>query len=304
MSHGSALTQKARYRSRCTGIGHQGSLQQHAAADSQLPVPDASRDQSRLEAEVFERLGGTIDYCAHPAGVAHVVPADTHLSVAVDPQLGPRHRLPRHCLEALLPTQYTGADEDGEGLGGAMGVRLRGIDAGGLHLGLVDTDAHVTLTGPTPKQWREILTDHRARCRGHHLRPLWDRLELTQPERSYLAADSTWREERVATAWVASGLLRRIALFHTVTKPFCVRYWQHGLGWKFELRYEHGVAVEHDAVIEYLTHPKWGMALQVQRDFCACKPCNCDAGAERSCWFTFGVRGGHGEVGMHFRRTR
>lgn len=304
MSHGSVLTQKARYRSHCTGTSHQASLQQLRPAVSDYPVPHAGPDQSRLEAAVFERLGGTIDYCAHPAGVAHVRPATDHLAVAVDPKLGPNHRLSEHCLEALLPTQYTGADEQVEGPGGIVGVRLRGIDAAGLHLGLAETDAHVTLTGPTPKQWRSILADHRARCRNEHLDPLWDTPKLTEVERGYLAKDPTWWEERAGAAWVASGLLRRIALFHTVTKPFCVRYWQHGLGWKFELRYEHGVPVDHDAVIDHLTHPKWGMALAVNRDSCACKSCDCDGGAERSCWFTLDPEGNRGQVVIHFRQTR
>lgn len=46
------------------------------------------------------------------------------------------------------------------------------------------------------------------------------------------------------------------------------------------------------------------MALQVKRDFCACKPCDCDGGAERSCWFTLAPQGDHNEVAIHFRRTR
>ncbi|MGK5631832.1 hypothetical protein [Streptomyces sp. URMC 123] len=303
MSHGSALTQKARYRSHCTGIGHQASLQQ-LRADSHHPVPDAGPDQSRLEAAVFERLGGTIDYCAHPAGVAHVRPATDHLAVALDPKLGPSHRLPEHCLAALLPTQYTGTDEQLEEPSGIVGVRLRGIDAAGLHLGLAGTDAHATLTGPTPKQWHSIVADLHAWCREKHHDPLWNTPELTRPELAYLAEHTTWWQERAEAAWVASGLLRRIALFHTVTKPFCVRYWQHGLGWKFELRYEHGVPLDHDAVIDHLAHPKWGMDLAVTRDSCACKPCDCDGGAERSCWFTLDPQGDHGSIVIHFRRQK
>lgn len=303
MSHGNALTQKAHYRSRCTGLGHQASLQQLATAEAQHPVPNAGPDQSRLEAEVFERLGGTIDYCAHPAGIAHVLPAVDHVIVVIDPKLGPRHQLPEHCLQALLPTQYTGLKKV-EGPGGIMGLRLCGIDTGGLHLGLAGTNARLSLTGPTPQQWRTLLADHRARCRDHNLEPLWEAPELTRPECDYVAADPTWWKKRAEMAWVASGLLRRIALLHTVTKPFGVRYWRHGLGWKFELNYEHGVTVDHDAVIDHLTHPRWGMTLDVERDFCACKPCNCDGGAERSCWFTLPPKGGHGEVTIHFRRNR
>ncbi|MFJ4568995.1 hypothetical protein ACIP4U_36155 [Streptomyces caelestis] len=304
MSHGSALTQKARYRSHCTGNGHQTSLQQLAPAEDQHPVPDADRDQPRLEAAVFERLGGTVDYCAHPVGVASILPATDHLVVRVDPKLGPRHRLPEHSLGALLPTQYIGTKESTEGPGGIVGARLHRIDTDGLHLNLVGTTARVVLAGPTQNQWRSILADHRAWCTDHDLAPLWDAPKMTGAERDYLSQDPTWWKERAEAAWVASGLLRRIALFHTVTKPYCVKYWQHGLGWKFELCYEHGVSVNHDTLIDHLTHPKWGMALQVKRDFCACKPCDCDGGAERSCWFTLAPQADHGEVVIHFRRTR
>ncbi|MET9077916.1 hypothetical protein ABZX95_38535 [Streptomyces sp. NPDC004232] len=279
-------------------------MQQLATAENQHPVPDANPDQARLEAEVFEHLGGTADFCAHPAGIAHVLPTTDHLVVAVDPKLGPRHRLPEHCLGSLLPTQYIGVDEKVEGPGGIVGVRLRGIDAGGLHLGLVGTGASLTLKGPTPQLWRSILADHRDWCRDHHLAPLWEASELARPESDYVAADPTWWQERSETAWVASGLLRRIPLLHTVTKPYSVSYWRHGLGWKIELIYEHAVPVEHDAVIDHLTHPRWGMALHVTRHSCACKPCDCDGGAERSCWFTLGPITDHGRVAIHFRRTR
>ncbi|MGW6705481.1 hypothetical protein ACWGDE_11400 [Streptomyces sp. NPDC054956] len=303
MSHGSNLTQKARYRSHCTGTAHQAVMQELQATDHQHPVPDADRDQARLEAAVFERLGGTVDYCAHPAGIAHLTPRPTHLTVAVDRKLGPRHRLYEHCLQALLPIQYTGPDEV-EGPGGMVGVRLRSIDGAGLHLGLAGTDAQVTLTGPTEQQWRAAIASHRESFRQEPYDLLWEAADLTRPEIDYIASDPTWWGERDEAAWVASGLLRRIGLFHTVTKPFCVSYWQHGLGWKVELRYEHEVPVDHDAVIEHLTHPRWGMNVQVKRDHCACKPCNCDGGAERMCSFTLepGVPGG--EIGLRFRRTR
>ncbi|MGW6857785.1 hypothetical protein [Streptomyces xanthophaeus] len=304
MSHGSTLTQKARYRSHCTGASHQTGMQDLQAADNQHPVPEAGRDQARLEAAVFERLGGTVDYCAHPVGIAHLTPQPTRLTVAVDRKLGPRHRLYKHALQALLPAQYTGSDEKVEAPAGIVGVRLRAIDSNGLHLGLAGTDAHVTLTGPTEQQWRAAMASHRESFRRESYDLLWEATDLTRPELDYIATLPTWWAERDETAWVASGLLRRIGLFHTVTKPFCVSYWQHGLGWKLELRYEHGVPVDHDAVIEHLTHPRWGMNAQVKRDFCACKPCDCDGGAERTCWFTLEPAGLGGEIGLRFRRTR
>ncbi|WP_432161523.1 hypothetical protein [Streptomyces sp. NRRL F-5630] len=305
MSHGDLLTQKARYRSRCTGIGHQTGLQHLQSLQEQEPVPAANYDQTRLEAAVFERLGGTIDYCAHPAGVARVHPSPDHLVVDIDSKLGPKHSLPEHCLQALLPTQYTGPDEDeGRELGGIAGVRLLRVDTAGLHLGLAGTDARVTITGPDSEQWRTLVTEHRASCHDANLVPLWDAPALTPFETAYLAADPTWWKEQADHAWVASGLLRRIALFHTVTKPYCVRYWRHGLGWKFELRYEHDVPMDHETLLAQLTHPRWGMPLQVTREHCVCKPCDCDQGAERNCWYTLDTGGGRrDEIRIHFRRA-
>ncbi|MGV9942455.1 hypothetical protein [Streptomyces sp. NPDC003401] len=306
MSHGDLLTQKARYRARCTGIGHQTGLQHLQALQGQDPVPAANHDQARLEAAVFERLGGTIDYCAHPAGVARVHPSADHLVVEVDSKLGPAHSLPEHCLQALLPTRYTGPDEDeGREPGGIAGVRFLGVDAAGLHLGLAGTQARVTIAGPDPKQWGAIVTQHRASCSDHDLVPLWDEPTMTPFESAYLAADLTWWEEQADHAWVASGLLRRIALFHTVTKPYSLKYWPHGLGWKFELRYEHDVPMDHEALLAHLTHPVWGMPFQATREHCVCKPCDCDKGAERNCWYTLDTgEGRRGEIGIHFRRAR
>ncbi|WP_405748375.1 hypothetical protein OG232_00150 [Streptomyces sp. NBC_01411] len=224
----------------------------------------------------------------------------------LDPKLGPEHSLPEHCLGALLPTQYTGPVEDEElAPGGIAGIRILEVDSIGLHLGLAGTDGRVILTGLEPKQWWSLLGKHRAFCADNDLVPLWDRPVLTTFEATYLAGDSSWLEERADRAWIASGLLRRIALLHTVTKPYGVRYWQHGLGWKFELTYEHGVPVQHDVLLAHLTHPGWGLALQPTREHCACKPCDCDGGAERNCWYKLDAGGEHrDEIMFHFRRTR
>lgn len=100
------------------------------------------------------------------------------------------HSLPEHCLQALPPTQYTGPDEDeGREPGGIAGVRLLGIDPAGLHLGLAGTDARVTIAGPDPRQWRTIVTQHRASCPDRDLLSLWEAPAVSPFESAYLAAD-------------------------------------------------------------------------------------------------------------------
>ncbi|MGW3465665.1 hypothetical protein ACWDE9_41735 [Streptomyces olivaceoviridis] len=77
---------------------------------------------------MFERLGGTIDYCAHPAGVARVHPSADHLVVEVDPKLGPEHSLPEHCLQALLPRRPPARHEScGQVYATAIGGFLTGL---------------------------------------------------------------------------------------------------------------------------------------------------------------------------------
>ncbi|MFI0269644.1 hypothetical protein [Streptomyces luteogriseus] len=124
-------------------------------------------------------------------------------------------------------------------------------------------------------------------------------------ESAYLARAPTWWEERADHAWVASGLLRHIALFHTVTKPYSLKYRPHGLGWKFALRYEHDAPMDYEALLAHLIHPAWGMPLQATRAHCVCRPWDCDKGAERNRWCILDTGAGRrGEIGIHFGRAR
>ncbi|GAA2718484.1 MULTISPECIES: hypothetical protein [Streptomyces] len=225
--------------------------------------------------------------------------------MALDPYLGrPDRALPLHSLAGLLPTHHTGTTENPDGPGGVPGLRLLGIDEHGLHIGMVGTDASATLTGPTPDRWRSLLDKHRAWCRENDLTPLWDTAYLSEPEAAYRAKEAEWHRILADSAWLGSGLLRRIGLFHTVVSPFCLRYWFDGVDWKVELKYEHGVALHHDELVQYLTHPSWGLPLRVHHRHCECRPCDCDGGRERICWIELAPTTQHrGGISFRFRST-
>lgn len=302
MSHGSILSQQARYRSRCTGNGHQAEHQFLSATRPATPITDAVGDQAVLEAALLERIDGIFDYCAHPTGIHSIHPRPDHLTVRLDPYLGRTDRpLPLHSIAMLLPTRYVGTKEDPEGPGGVTGLRLTGVDDRGLHLGRIGTTASATLIGPTAAQWRAYLAEHRAWCADHHLEPLWESPGLSEEEARYRAASPLWHKTMAESAWLSSGLLRRIGLLHTVTFPYSVRYWYDGVDWKFALKYEHGVPVGHDALVQHLIDPAWGLPLRIARRHCECRSCDCDAGRERMCRIELAPREEGREGGLQLR---
>jgi hypothetical protein len=104
------------------------------------------------------------------------------------------------------------------------------------------------------------------------------------------------------SAWLSSGLLRRIGLLHTVTFPYSARYWYDGQDWKFELKYEHGVPADHDAFVQHLIHPVWGLPLRIVGRHCECRSCDCDGGRERMCRIELAHREGReGGPQLRFR---
>ncbi|MFI0742430.1 hypothetical protein ACH4PU_30790 [Streptomyces sp. NPDC021100] len=303
MSHGSTLSQQARYRARCTGLGHQAQLQFLSRTRPAVPVPAAGNDQALLEAALLEGIDGIVGCSAHPAGIQSVLPRPDHLTARLDLYLGGRERmLPAHSLERLLPTHYTGPDPAPGSVGGTAGIRLLRIDEDGLHLGLVGSSASATLTGPTSAQWRACVADHRSWCAENQLEPLWDSAVLTEPEIALRAEHPLWERMLTDSAWLGSGLLRRIGLFHTVCSAYWLRYWYDGEDWKIDLSYEHGVPADHDALVEHLVHPVWGLPLRVDHRHCECRPCECDGGRERQCAIELAPVGNRcGGVSFRFR---
>ncbi|MGW1659364.1 hypothetical protein [Streptomyces atratus] len=69
---------------------------------------------------------------------------------------------------------------------------------------------------------------------------------------------------------MGSALLRRIALFHTVTAFYRVQCWADGDSWKIDARTAHPRALWHDQLLQRLCHPRWGLPVHVAHRFCHC----------------------------------
>jgi hypothetical protein len=300
MSHGTVISQQARYRARCTGNAYQSEQQFLSSNRYAEPIPTARGPQARLEAALFDRLDGDFALSAHPVGISVVTPLADHLAVALDPvlvtHLGPTP-LGAHSLAMLLPTVGGSLDEPG----GIPGLRLKAIDDVGLHLTDVGGGASAVLTGPSAAEWHTYLAAHLDWCRSYHLEPAWTDPELAADEVRYRITPHHRRDVLEEGAWLSSGLLRRIGLLHTVTDLYNADYWFSDHTWKFELEYAFGVPVNHDVLVQHLTHPRWGLPLKIARVHCDCPTCPCPSEQrDRMCWIELAALDGVGP-GMQLR---
>ncbi|MEU4496996.1 hypothetical protein AB0F96_27025 [Streptomyces sp. NPDC023998] len=305
MSHGNRLSQKARYFAACTSTDYLIGWQRLSADRARDPIPDTSGDQALLEASLLERLGGTFDYCAHPVGIASIDPGPDRITVRIDPLMGLRQSpLALHSLAMLLPTRYVGVESNLDEPGGIMGLRIAGLDDQGLYLSMAGTTAAATLTGPTAVQWSTYLATHRAWCSENHLQPLWDTPRLHPDERAFTASAPSLTRHRSETAWVGSGLLRRIALLHTATHPYRVGYWNDGSAWKLDISYAYGARGSHDVFVKQLLHPRWGLPLAIEHAYCECADgiADADPASERMCSLRLASHGDRrGGIDFRFR---
>ncbi|MEU2181037.1 hypothetical protein [Streptomyces thermolilacinus] len=263
-------SRKLRYWAECSGHSRRAGLR------ASHPAPAASLAQALLESYVLEQLGRSPDLCAHPFGIASVTSARTSLTLHLDAYMGQRqYSFPEHCLSRLLPT--TPAPGNGTDVPGIPGLRVRGIEAGGqeLHLHMVkDLGQTAALVLVLPRGlaegWEDIERRHWHWCEENGMRPLWTTSQLDAVETAYRNDHPSLEASRTRRAAVGSGLLRRIALFHTITAFYRVQCWDDGDSWKIDARTAHPRARWHDQLLQRLCHPRWGLPVHVAHRFCHC----------------------------------
>ncbi|MFF2654291.1 hypothetical protein [Streptomyces sp. NPDC058045] len=184
-----------------------------------------------------------------------------------------RYSFPEYCLSRLLPAAP--APGSGDEPHGIPGLRMSGIDSRHLHLCMVkDPGQTATLVLALPKglreNWADIECRHRRWCDDNGLRPLWTAPQLDGVESKCRSVYSSLEGARARRAAVGSGLLRRIALFHTVTAFYRVQCWGDADSWKIDARTAHPRARWHDQLLQRLCHPRWGLPVRESHRFCRC----------------------------------
>jgi hypothetical protein len=274
----------------------------HASLSRSMPIPDAADSgQTRLEAAVFRALTSCGEYTPNPAGVLRTrLIADGSTVVHVDRRSAGfpnEYEVTELIAATLLPC----AIPDG-GFEGAAGVRVAGVNRGDLALTFVDTSARVTLRAAPKSRWDTVIEQVRERLELAECKPLWDAAKSIGEERYLL--ESSRRGLRLAGMdWLASGLLRRIALYRTIGLAYAVSAWTSGNTWKIEIDTDPVHGAVHSRFLAALTDPLYGLPLRVRDASCMCGPRAWPPGStNRDCWYELDVTNGtRVELQLRFR---
>ncbi|WP_143663885.1 hypothetical protein [Streptomyces sp. rh34] len=270
MSAGGRLSTLARTRITYTGEPYQFALETLKGTHDLPPLPDVTGEQALLESQVMANLSDGGTWSAHPVGISGVRlswdnPIMVHLDSHVELSRGENYPVAWHAGDRLLP--YVGG---GGEVGGVAGLRIAAIRGNDLHLTLASADSRLILRGITGTRWSDYLDERRRDLAVGHAAPLWDSPELTdfewQDKQSYPRTRGA--EEDVAP--LGSGLLRRVALFHTSNSAYSSRSWTTGSDWIFELDTRRDVRLDHDTLLGKLPAPVWGLPLRVVEHHCTC----------------------------------
>ncbi|MFW6695070.1 hypothetical protein ACHZ99_29100, partial [Streptomyces sp. MAR4 CNX-425] len=170
-----------------------------------------------------------------------------------------------YALDNLLPYADPGVQVDG-----AFGLRVAGVQNTDLHLTRVNSDGRLIVRGIPGTRWQhELSARWQELDEGGHP-PLWQEPVLSSFEREDEIKHPRVRKGDRELAWLGSGLLRRIALFHTSSSAYSTRSWIKGDEWIFELDTRRDAPLEHDTLLARLTDPIWGLSLRISDSHCTC----------------------------------
>ncbi|MEU6404532.1 hypothetical protein [Streptomyces sp. NPDC046985] len=270
-----AIERRAEMLRLYTGLPWQSALRRVEAAAPGSPLiqqPDA--DQLLLEARVMDALAWRRITTVHPWGIKYVDPSSDRLLIRfeADPveRPDPDETQALELAAALLPR----ADEYGD-VSGVPGARTR-VEDGQVVLRVLDTSASVTLLGLDPDEWlravdvqdQHLATEEMTLCH----RDMPDRWHPA--ERPYRRPA---RRGTLASAWLTSGLLRRVGLIRTLGVPLAVTGWLNcrerdgGERWIIDPTFAEGHgATGHRRLMALLAAPGWGLPVTASDEHCNC----------------------------------
>jgi hypothetical protein len=218
-------TKRIRMRRLYTGESYSHLKGSRTPIDKEKPVPAAEADQALLESQVMAHLAHGSDWWAHPVGISEVhIPPGGDVVVYLDGHTalldGQTFAMSSYAVAHLLP--YA---EPGIQVSGAPGLRVKAIRGTDLHLTRVGGDSHLVLRGTPGTRWQQELSDRWRSLDSGGYPPLWWEPALSSFERDDEAKHPRVRKRDRDFAWLGSGLLRRVALFHTSNSSYSTRSW-------------------------------------------------------------------------------
>ncbi|QNT98423.1 hypothetical protein HEP81_08197 (plasmid) [Streptomyces griseofuscus] len=258
-----------------TGLPWQAALQRvQAAAPGSLLISQPGAEQLLLEAQVMTALAWRRITTVHPWGIEYVDPYSDRLLIRfeADPveRRNPDDTQAMELAGVLLPR----ADECGDVMG-APGARTH-IEDEQVVLRVLGTSASITLQGLDPDEWLDAVDtqDRQMLACGMTL------CHRDMPTRWHPAERRHRRQHRrgaAASAWLPSGLLRRVGLLRTLGVPLAVTGWignhERGGGerWIIDPTFAEGHgATGYRRLIALLASPGWGLPVKPIDEHCNC----------------------------------
>lgn len=271
--HRDVISRRSAVLADCTGLSHaQARRHLETAPPHAALLPTATPAQALLERWILASLARPINGRLYPWGIRSVQPFAEHLVL----QLEGDH-VATEAVESLLPRL-----DKHDSVHGVPGLRVGNATREGATLWLAGSPATVTLRGIRPSVWhRAVQTEEDdAVLAGERL--CHRDAEWSTAERTWLT-DVELLGERAdipiaATAWLFSGLLRRIGLLRSLGVPVSADAWTKPVDSVADYLVVELIMEEvpldaprhHERFIELLTGPDIGMPLQVERRSCRC----------------------------------
>jgi hypothetical protein len=258
-----------------TGLPWQSARRRVEAAEpGSLLIPQPDADQLLLEARVMAALAWRRITTVHPWGIEYVDPRSDRLLIRFEAhpveRPAPNETQALDLAEALLPR----ADEYGD-IMGVPGARTH-VEDGQVVLRVPDTSASVILSGLDPEEWLRAAAVQDQRMGTYGMTPCHRDL----PARWHPAERPHRRPGRrgtAASAWLTSGLLRRVGLIRTLGVPLAVTGWlghherDGGERWIIDPTFAEGHrATGHRRLMALLAAPGWGLPVTPWDNHCNC----------------------------------
>ncbi|MFI0742420.1 hypothetical protein ACH4PU_30740 [Streptomyces sp. NPDC021100] len=260
------FSKRAEARRRYTGESYEQARRGLEPGRAAIPEP-ASAHQRLLEAYVLgAALHSRYDFTEFALGIRRVRPHAGWVSLEVESEGRAKELLPM-----LLPVY----EPDGD-VHGLLGLRIHRRTERGIELREVGRQTSVWLTGLPPSAWDRAERSLLERTRESGWIPLWKGPARRSPEEAAFAQQ--WRTGRYAQnfeagAWLGSGLLRRLPLFHNVVAADLVTGHKgapsirgyEGLGpvrWCIDIDHRTGVPHRKEELVAALTDTELGLPVR------------------------------------------
>ncbi|QTA36712.1 hypothetical protein [Streptomyces sp. CA-256286] len=241
-----------------------------AQQSERVALPAAGGVQQRFEARVFEAVVDSArDFNEHAFGIRRIHPERETVTLPMESA-----ERAVNLLRYALPSY---SEQDGRN--GLAGAWIRRRTRHGIEIAGAGGEASVWLTGLSSADWTRAEATVAEEQADQGQRSLWQDTPRgcadTEPPLGSTEAEQRhcWDAYLDSGAWCASALLRRVAVFHTVTTAdlvTCIRAAPGVIGyedmgpvrWAFELDRRPGLPDSQHALIKSLTDPDFGLPLR------------------------------------------